>query len=518
MLRMILAALCAASLLLGASDARAQAAAPGRLLTVAMPIDPQTIDPTTNTANVAAIIMQNVFETLYAFDADWRLTPMLATTLPVYSDGGRTMTIPLRSGVRFHNGATMSSADVVASIERWMKLSIRGRLAAQSIDAVTASGPLEVTLKLKGPNALIANMFAFFNAAMVVMPEAIAKATIGGPLTNAADFIGTGPFKFVERRPDQYVRLTKFDEYVASDRPFSGYTGKREAMVQELRFVPVPNAGTRLQSVLSGQYDVADNVPTEFVSRIRGNPSTGALVVKWSGWIQMIMNTRQGPTQDMRVRQAVQAVLDPNAIMTAAFGTNEFFGIGGSLYPEGAPLHSTAGADRYNQRNLAKAKELLAQAGYAGQPFRIITSQQYDFIYKAALVAADNLRSAGMTVEIVLMDWASVLERRNNPAIWEAFFTFHNFVPDPALITFMNPSFPGWWDTPAKREALAAFTGTLDDAARVQAWHKLHQVMLEEASSVTVGSYYGLMAYNQRVKGLQPFLQTPYFNVSNGTR
>jgi peptide/nickel transport system substrate-binding protein len=115
----------------------------------------------------------------------------------------------------------------------------------------------------------------------------------------------------------------------------------------------------------------------------------------------------------------------------------------------------------------------------------------------------------------MLMDWASVLERRNNPAIWEAFLTFHNFVPEPSLITFMNPSYPGWWDTPAKREALAAFTSTLDDGARLAAWHRLQGVMLEEAATLTIGSYYGLMAHNRRVRGLQPFLQTPYFNVSS---
>jgi peptide/nickel transport system substrate-binding protein len=517
MKRRDLAALGAAAFLTQAGwrDALAQSAG-ARLLTVAVPIDPQTLDPTTNTANVTAIIMQNVFETLYTYDGDWRIRPMLAAALPEYQDGGRVMRIALRPGVRFHNGGTMSSADVVASIQRWQRLSIRGRLASETIEEVGATGPLEVTIRLKVPFATLIHMFAFFNAAMAVMPEATARATIGGPLTNAADFIGTGPFRFVERRADQYVRLARFDDYVASTLPSSGYAGRREAMVQELRFIPVPNAGTRLQSILSGQYDVADNVPTEFVERIRRSQTADALVVKWSGWIQMVMNTRQGPTQNALVRQAAQAALDPTAIMTAGFGNSEFFGIGGSLYPEGAPLHSTAGIARYNQRNPARARELLAQAGYAGQPFRIITSQQYDFIYKAVLVAADNLRAAGMTVEIVLMDWASVLERRNNPSIWEAFFTFHNFVPEPTLITFMNPSFPGWWDTPAKREAMAAFTGTLDDAARVAAWQKLHQVMLEDAATVTVGSYYGLMAHNRRVRGLQPFLQTPYFNVSNG--
>ncbi len=514
MIRLAVVALSTIWLLLPGADARAQAPAP--LLTVAVPIDPQTLDPTTNTANVAAIIMQNVFEPLYTYDGDWRVTPMLAATMPVYADQGRTMTIPLRAGVRFHNGATMTSADVVASIQRWQRLSIRGRLASETIETVEATGPLEIRIKLRTPLAQLVHMFAFFNAAMAVMPEATARATIGGPLTNAADFIGTGPFRFVERRADQYVRLQRFEDYVPSDRPASGYAGRREAMVQELRFVPVPNAGTRLQSVLSGQYDAADNVPTEFVERIRRSTTADALVVRWSGWIQMVMNTRAGPTQNALVRQAVQAAIDPTAIMTAAFGNTEFFGIGGSLYPEGAPLHSTSGIERYNQQNPVRARELLGQAGYNGQPFRIITSQQYDFVYKAALVAADNLRAAGMTVEIVLMDWASVLERRNNLAIWEAFFTFHNFVPEPSLITFMNPSFPGWWDTPAKRAALLAFTSTLDDKARVTAWHRLHQVMLEDAATITVGSYYGLMAHNRRVRGLQPFLQTPYFNVSNG--
>ena len=145
MMKLVMAAICAVTLVFSpVVGAQTPPAAPpiARLLTVALPIDPQTVDPTTNTANTAAIIMQNVFETLYAYDADWRLTPLLATTLPVYTEGGRRMTIPLRAGVKFHNGATMTAADVVASIQRWMRLSIRGRLAAESIETVTASGPL----------------------------------------------------------------------------------------------------------------------------------------------------------------------------------------------------------------------------------------------------------------------------------------------------------------------------------------------------------------------------------------
>ena len=95
----------------------------GDVLTVALANDPPTLDPVTNTNNMVAMVSQNVFETLYTYDAGWDTVPMLAVAAPEFSDGGKTARIKLRSGVLFHDGSTMTSADVVASMQRWLKLS-----------------------------------------------------------------------------------------------------------------------------------------------------------------------------------------------------------------------------------------------------------------------------------------------------------------------------------------------------------------------------------------------------------
>ncbi len=92
-----------------------------------------------------------------------------------------------------------------------------------------------------------------------------------------------------------------------------------------------------------------------------------------------------------------------------------------------------------------------------------------------------NLQDAGFTVDLQLMDWASVMSRRFDPAIWEGFVTFHGFVPDPALITILSPGYPGWWDTPAKRAALETFNAAADDAARAKAWGALQDLLMHEA-------------------------------------
>ncbi|MFP3632948.1 ABC transporter substrate-binding protein, partial [Burkholderia sp. SIMBA_045] len=73
------------------------------------------------------------------------------------------------------------------------------------------------------------------------------------------------------------------------------------------------------------------------------------------------------------------------------------------------------------------------------------------------MVAQAQLEMAGFKVDLQVLDWATLLQRRGDDKGWDAFFTYHTFVPEPSLITVLNPSYPGWWDSPAKREALAAF-------------------------------------------------------------
>lgn len=505
------AALAAATLSSSVVPAQAQDKS---TLVIAEPFDPQTLDPTTNTIDLITAITQNVFEPLYTFDGNWQPTPVLASALPTMSADGKTITIPLRKGVKFQNGGAMTSADVVASLLRWQKLSPRGKLAAEATESIKAVDGSTVEIKLSRPFAPFVSLLAFFNAAAAIMPKAEAEAAMDGPIRDVSKYIGTGPYRIVERRPDQYVRLERFDGYVSPQGAASGFAGKRAALVKELRFVPVPNGNTRLEGLLSGQFDVADVLSSEFYDQVKASDKVAPVVTKPGGWILLVLNNKQGPTANQKFRQAVQAVLDHDSMMLAAFGNPDFYSIHPGLYDPPSPFHSDAGADLFDQKNVAKAKKLLAESGYKGETFRILTSQQYDFVYKSALVAAENLRQIGIKVEIVTMDWASVLEKRNDPSIWEGFITFHGFVPEPALFTILNPAYPGWWDTPTKRAELEKFNSITDPAARARYWGELQKLFLEEAPTIQIGEYYNLLGVAKNVKGFLPMPFAPYWNVT----
>ncbi len=499
------------ALALAGGSRAADAAGPG--ITIAEIFDPPGLDPTVNSVDLVSTITENVFETLYAFDAKWEPAPLLAAAPAQLSDGGKTVTIPLRTGVKFHDGSVMTSADVAASLRRWVKLSSRGQLVAPVLASIDESAADRVVLHLSKPFPALLPLLAFNSATAIILPKAKAEAAMGGPLTKVEDLIGTGPFRLAERRPDQYTRLVRFDAYTPSPGPSSAYAGARKAGSPQLDFVPVPNVNTRLQGLLSGQYDVADGLSTDSYKQITAAPGLEPVITKPGGWLFMVMNSKQGLTTNPLIRQAAQAALDNTAIMTAAMGSSQFFGLGSSLYPDWSPYQSNADAKLYNQKNPALSKQLLAKAGYQGQKFRILTSQQYDYIYKAALVTMQNLQDGGFTVDLQLMDWASVMSRRFDASIWECFITFHGFVPDPALITILSPGYPGWWDTPTKRAALEAFNDAGDLKARAAAWDKLQALLMQEAPTVQLGKYFGLLAHQKSVTGIPDLPLTPFWGA-----
>ena len=106
---------------------------------LAMIGEPQSLDPMASTADLVTIIMQHVYETLYTFDANWAVQPMLAVGMPTVSPDGKTYTIELRKGVKLHNGRDVDAEDVVASLKRWIDMTPRGKALARSITSISAS-------------------------------------------------------------------------------------------------------------------------------------------------------------------------------------------------------------------------------------------------------------------------------------------------------------------------------------------------------------------------------------------
>jgi peptide/nickel transport system substrate-binding protein len=482
----------------------AMAAPKGGVANLAMVAEPQALDPMASTSDLVGTIMQHVYEPLYTFDAQWKIAPMLAESMPKISPDGKVVTIELRKGVKFHNGKEMTSEDVVASLKRWMEMVPRGKVVARELADMQAKGPHTVVLTLQSPYAPLVAHFALPSGFAAIM----AKETIATPLK---EFIGTGPYQFKERRPDQYVLLTRFDGYSARKEAASGYAGKREALLDELRFVPVPNANTRVEGSLSGQYHFADLLPVEAAGRLEGKPAVKAVITAPFGFPYVVLNTKQGPLTSQGVRQGVQAALNMKEIMTAGFGDPKFFSVEGNHYPKGSPFYSNEGASAYNQGNPAKAKELAAKGGYKGEPIKYLTSQQYDFHYRMALVMAEQLKKAGFAVEMQVVDWATLIQRRGDPALWDIYITHSAFLPEPTLTPpQLGDGAPGWWTSAGKDAVMKGFSREADPAARSKLWGKVQATVYDEVPFMKLGNFNSLTAKSAKLDGYTP-MPWPYF-------
>lgn len=486
------------------AGAQAQGAKSANL---AMIGEPQSLDPMASTADLVSTIMMHVYESLYTFDKDLNAQPMLATGMPKVSNDGKLYEIEIRKGVKLHNGRDLDVEDVIASLKRWLEMTPRGKSVNASVEKIEASGTHGLRVALKNPVPALLTHMALPSGYAAIM----AKETIATPLVN---FIGTGPYKFQERRPDQYVVLTKFDGYSARGEAPSGYAGKREAKIPELRFVPVPNANTRVEGIVAGQFHFADQLPVEAFKRLSSTASVSPVLVAPYGFPYLVLNTKQGAFADKKVRQAFQIALNATEMLLAAFGDEKFFKATAAHFPKSSPFHSTEGASSYNKADIAAAKKLMTEGKYDGTPIRILNSKQYEFHHRMALVMAENLKAAGFKVQLDVVDWATLVQRRADPALYDVYITHSTFLPEPMLSPpQLGDGAPGWWDTPAKKAALAAFNAESDPAKRGALWGKVQEIVYDEVPYIRVGDFAALSATSARMKGLVPMPSPAFWNV-----
>lgn len=477
---------------------------------LAMVGEPQSLDPMASSADLVGTIMQHVYEPLYTFDAAWTLQPMLAAAMPEIGDGGKSYTITIRQGVKLHNGRDLTAEDVAASLKRWMEMTPRGKTVAKGLAGIEAKDALTVVITLTAPNpALIAHLALPSGFAAIM-----AKETIANPLT---EFVGTGPYTFKERKADQFVVLVKHDGYTARAEAPSGYAGRREARIPELRFIPVPNANTRVEGAIAGQYQFADQLPVESYKKVSGAAGVKAELTMPYGFPYIPLNTKQGPFADLKLRQAFQMALSDTEMLMAAFGDEKFFAAAAEHFPKGSPFYTTAGASAYDKADAAGAKALLAQAKYDGTPIRILNSKQYDFHHRIALVLAEHLKAAGFKVQLDVVDWATLVQRRADAAAWDVYITHSPFLPEPMLSPpQLGDDAPGWWKTPAKDSALGAFNSETDPAKRAALWAKVQEVVYTEVPYVRVGNFASLAGLSAKLKGYRPMPWPAFWNAELG--
>ena len=227
------------------------------------------------------------------------------------------------------------------------------------------------------------------------------------------------------------------------------------------------------------------------------------------GWPVWAINHKQGLLTDLNIRKALQAALPMDDMMFAAFGDDKFFKSDGAMYPEGWPWHRTEGLELYNQND----PEYLKAAGYDGKPLRILTSRQYEFHFKMAEVAKMALEAAGFKVELNVVDWATLGQQRNDPALWDVYISHSPFLPEPALTDLYNPTSRLGWKNDAKDKVLTEFTTETDAAKRLELFGQVQKDLYEDVGFLKIGNFAALQGQRKGLTGIAPSPWPAFWNA-----
>ncbi|HSB77236.1 MAG TPA: ABC transporter substrate-binding protein [Candidatus Methylomirabilis sp.] len=381
------------------------AQSPKTTLVVALNQDPDILDPSLSRTYVGRIIYEHMCEKLYEIDANLKIFPQLAAELPTFADGGKTVTIKLRRGVKFNDGTPMTAEAVRYSLDR--HLNIKGSARRSELELVTTIevvDPLTVRLRLKAPfSPLVATLAD--RAGMPVSPTQAEK--LGDKFGTAP--VCVGPWSFLERVPQDRIVLEKSKYY------FDPGAAKFDRLV----FRIIPDDNVRLANLRSGDIDMMHLVaPTDAVSlRKEGRFQVTSVAGLHYQSLTINLHNKNGKNtppvdlgtplaNDPRVREALDLSLDREALNQVAWD--------GQYTPGCTPISPVSPfydkGRKCPTRDIAKAKQLLAEAGLAnGYSFEltIVNDPQQR---RVGEVIQGMAKEAGFDISLRPSEFASALK------------------------------------------------------------------------------------------------------------
>ena len=338
-------AMLAIALCLGAGGVSAQTH-----LRIGLGDDGDALDPSLSRFYTTRIVFAAICDKLFDIDEKANIVPQLALGHETSADG-KTVTLKLRPGVKFHDGEPFDAKAAKYSLDRHlnMKGSFR-RPEISVVDSVDVVDPLTIKLNLKTPfSPLLAQLTD--RAGMMVSPKAAEAA--GDKF--ALHPVCAGPYKFVERVAQDRMVVEKFADYWNKDQVF----------IDKITYLPVVDSTVRLANLRSGGLDLIERVLATDIKTVRDNPKLKLSKAVSLGWFGLLINVDNGPKstnplgKDPRVRRAFELAIDREAINQVVFNGefvpgNQWVNPQNPYYQKAFPVP---------KRDVAKAKALLAEAG-----------------------------------------------------------------------------------------------------------------------------------------------------------
>jgi len=411
----------AASLLALALGSTAQAQeAGGRLDIVVQPEPPSLMLGLVNNGPTQ-LVAGDIYESLLRYDTDLNPQPSLATDWKI-SEDGLTYTFHLREGVKWHDGEDFTAEDVVFSADEFLReTNARLRVSLEHVESITAPDDYTVVFQLKEPFGPFIGVFEA--GTMPMIPKHIYEGTEykNNPANNTP--VGTGPFKFESWEKGSYIHLVKNEDYYLEGQPY----------LDEVYYRVIPDAAARAVAFENGEVDVLpggsiENWDVARLTKMDNVCSTGKGWEYFAPHALAWLNNREGATSHKEFRQALMYAIDRDFVRDVIW--NGFGKV--ATGPISSKTNFYSDDVTHYDYNPDKARALLDEMGYDGEPVRILPLPYGETWQRWAEAMKQNLEEVGVNVEMVASDVAGWNQKL---ADWDydIAFTYMYQYGDPAL-------------------------------------------------------------------------------------
>ncbi len=428
-----------------------------------------TLDPHKVSSAAVLPVMSLLYDGLTKYGPDNTVQPDLATSWSSSKDL-KDWTFKLRTGVRYHDGRTITSQDVVANIQRVLdpKTGSQQRAALSQIQAVEAPDPATVLFHLKQPDAVLP---AILTAVYIGDTKTIAKVN---SLAN-----GTGPYKLKQFVPDDHVTLVR-------DPGFWGAKPK----LSEIDIVETPDTTSAINSLRNHDLDVVWNVPPPNVTQLKSDPTLTALTpASYSGAVVWEVDTTSPPFNDVRARQALSYAVDRAQMLATAYNGKGSVENGNDILDPKEPGYAS-NLPSYTF-DLQKAKSLFQQAGVrpgTTLTFWTTAGRNPQWVQMGEILQQD-LKKIGINLAIKQSDVSTWLQKyfpagKHYPGIIVANYISSPYEPAKQLNFFHTGVCECNWSSAKYDQILQKARGTADPAARAVLYQQLQALINQQVPVV----------------------------------
>ncbi|MER8421060.1 ABC transporter substrate-binding protein [Mesorhizobium sp. M1329] len=452
---------------LGVGRPAAQEPKKGGRLRVALPdaSAADTIDPHKQVTLTDLSRCSILYEKLADFDTDGKLQPYLAESWEASPDA-KVWHIKLRSGVEFHNGKTMSSADVVYSLNRVLdeKTASPARSQLASIESVKTDGDLGITITLKAANAELPYLLAV--RALGIVPD--------GASDFPKDAIGTGAWKVADYQPGISAVFTRHDNYRINGQPY----------LDEIETFGVPDTTTRLNALLSGEVDVIQRLDPRVANKIKADASAQVLSVAGTAHISCPMRQNVEPYSNKDVVIALKHSFDRQRYIQQAFDGYGTVGRDNPVFPSDPAFDDTIPVPQHDPD---KVRFHLKKAGHENTTFEMSAADVMQGGINAAVVLTELMRETGVNV---------TLRRVPSDGFWQSVWLKapwcgSSWSGRPTALTMMEAAYESnaafnetAWNNPTFDKLLVDARAQVDEVKRTEMIKEAQRMITDDCSTI----------------------------------